>query len=82
MTEGKLLGYVISKDEIFIDLERMEGITAVGYHYNKNTMQSFLGNINFVYRFFSGFVEIVKPLKNMIKKDAVFKWNHEHKGAF
>ena len=45
-------------------------------------MQSFLGKINFVRRFISDFVEIVKPLQEMIKKDFNFKWTKERKEAF
>ena len=45
-------------------------------------MQSFLGKINFVRRFISDFVEIVKPLQEMIKKDSNFKWTKEKREAF
>ena len=45
-------------------------------------MQSFLGKINFVRRFISDFAEIVKPLQEMIRKDANFKWMKERKEAF
>ena len=45
-------------------------------------MQSFLEKINFVRRFISGFMEIVKPLQEMIKKDSNFKWIKEINEAF
>lgn len=45
-------------------------------------MKSFLGKINFVRRFISNFSEIVKPLQEMIKKDANFKWMKEGKESF
>ena len=45
-------------------------------------MQSFLGKINFMRRFISDFVEIIKPLQEMIKKDSNFKWTKERKEAF
>jgi hypothetical protein len=45
-------------------------------------MQSFMGKVNFVRRFISDFAEIVKPLQEMIKKDANFKWTNERKEAF
>jgi hypothetical protein len=37
-------------------------------------MQSFLGQINFVRRFVPNFSEMVKPLQNLIKKDAQYHW--------
>ena len=82
ITKGKLLEYVICKGGIVIDLEKIESITAITHPNNKNAMQYFLWKINLVHRFVSRFVEIVKPLQSMIKKDAVFKWNNESKEAF
>lgn len=40
---GKLLGYMISKDGIIINLERAKTITSIAYSNNKKSMQSFLG---------------------------------------
>ena len=45
-------------------------------------MKSFLGKINFVRRFISNFVEIVKPLQEIIKKYANFKWTKQRREAF
>jgi hypothetical protein len=45
-------------------------------------MQYFFGRINFVRRFIPDFVEIVKPLQKMIKKDVQFKWTPLEKEAF
>ena len=74
-----MLGFVISSEGITIDLGRVETIKAIVLPHNKKDMQSFLGKINFVRRFISNFVEIVKPLQEMIKKDANFKWSKERK---
>ena len=73
MEEGTLLRFIISPKGITIDLERVEAIKAIVLLHNKNAMQSFLGEINFVRRFISKFVEIVKPLQEMIKKDSNVK---------
>jgi hypothetical protein len=45
-------------------------------------MQPFLGKINFVRRFIPIFVENVKPLQDMIKKNAYYKWGPEEKESF
>ena len=80
--EGTLLGFVISPDGITIDPGRIESIKLITLPHNKKVMQSFLGKINFVRRFISDFVEIVKPLQEMIKKDSNFKWTKERKESF
>jgi hypothetical protein len=40
-------------------------------------MQSFFGQINFVRKFTPDFVETIKPLQKMIRKDVEFKWDDE-----
>ena len=80
--EGKILVYIISKDGIVVNPKRLDPITSIMYPNNKRTMHSFLGNINFICRFILGFAYIVKPLQNMIKKDAIFKWKKEGKEGF
>jgi hypothetical protein len=45
-------------------------------------MQSFLGRINFVRIFVPSFAETVKPLQDMIKKNAEFKWGSKQKEYF
>ena len=45
-------------------------------------MQSILGKINFVCRFIFDFVDIVKPLKQMINKDSNYRWMKERKEEF
>jgi hypothetical protein len=82
MEEGTLLRLVISPEGITIDPGRVEAIKAIVLKHKKKAMQSFLGKINFVRRFISDFAEIVKPLQEMIKKDANFKWSKERKEAF
>ena len=46
--EGNLLGHVISKMEISIDLERIEAIAQIPFPHNKKGMQLLPGTINFV----------------------------------
>ena len=80
--EGTLLGFVISLDGIMINLDRIESKKNIVLPHNKRTMQSFLCKINFVRRFISNFVETLKPLQEMIKKDENYKWAKERKDAF
>jgi len=45
-------------------------------------MQYFLGNINFIHKFISNYAYIVKLIKEMVKKDAIYKWDKREKDAF
>ena len=71
----------MSKRGIYIDPERIEEIKIIPFPHNKKSMQSFLGQINFVKRFVPD-SQIVLPLQIMIKKNYVFKWRHNEIEAF
>ena len=49
VTEGKLLGFVVSKQGINIDPERTRAISQISMPHSKKSMQSFLGKINFCF---------------------------------
>ena len=49
--EGKLLGHVISKEGWAIYPDRVKAINNLSLPSNKKSLQSFLGQINFVKRF-------------------------------
>jgi hypothetical protein len=66
VTEGKLLGHIISKEGITIDLECVKVISQLSFPHNKKSMQSFFGKINFVRKFIPDFAETIKPLQKMI----------------
>jgi len=51
LNQGKLLGFNASKDGIYIDPDRIKEISEISFPHNKKSMQSFLGQINFVKRF-------------------------------
>jgi hypothetical protein len=82
MTKGKLLGHIVSKEGVNIDPERVEEIKLISLPRNKKEIQSFLGRINFLRRFVPNFVEMVRHITNMLKKDQEVKWNTEAKESF
>ena len=82
VTERKLLGHVVSKTGVSIDPERIKAIEQIPLPHNKKGMQSFMGTINFVRRFVPDFAQIVKPLQQMVKQNAQFKWTEIEKNAF
>jgi hypothetical protein len=82
VTQGKLLGHIISKDGVKLDPERVEEIGKVPLPISKKVLQSFLGQTNFVHRFIPIYVEIVKLIYKLPKKDVKFEWNYENKKSF
>lgn len=82
LNQGKILGFIVSKDGIYIDPDRIKEIFEIPLPHNKKSMQSFLGQINFVKWFVPDFSQIILPLQMMIKKKLAFKWGPIEKGAF
>jgi hypothetical protein len=73
--KGKLLGHIASEGGISIDPERIQSIKDVRPPANKKSLQSFFGKINFIRRFVPNFVERIKPMSALLKKDTVFRWD-------
>ena len=79
MEEGKLLGHIILEKGIKIDPDRVVSIQQICLPRNKKEIQSFLGKVNFLRRFITNFVEVVKYINSMLKKDNTFQWSKEAK---
>jgi hypothetical protein len=80
--QGKLLGFIVSSDGMIIDPERTQVIAKLPPPTSKKSMQSFLGQINFVRIFVPSFSEMVRPLQNLIKKDTQYHWGPIENQAF
>lgn len=74
LEEGKLLGYIISKDGIRIDPTRVQAILQIPHPRNVKELQAFLGKINFLRIFISNLDELIRLLNKMLKKDSKVKW--------
>ena len=68
LEEGKLLGHIISKDGIRIDLKRIQAILQIPYPRNIKELQAFLGKINFPRRFIPNLAELIRLLSNMSRR--------------
>ena len=60
MQEGKLLGHLVSADDIRIDPERVNAILKISLPRSKKDVQSFIGKINFLRWFIPNFAETIK----------------------
>jgi hypothetical protein len=67
ITQGKLLGHIVSNYGINIDPERVTAIQNLSAPTSKKEIQAFMGTIGFVRRFVHDFDVMVKPIHNMLK---------------
>ena len=77
MEEGKLLGHIISKDGIHIDLASVQAIQQIGLPRNKKEIKSFNGKMNFLHHFVPNIAEHLKEMTKMLNKDSQMKWTEE-----
>ena len=82
VTEGKLLGHIVSKDGVKIDPERVQAIEKIPLPTTKKSLQSFHEKVNFVHRFIPNYAEIAKPIYKLLLKDVKFEWDEQGKKAF
>jgi hypothetical protein len=82
MKEGKLLGHIVSAEGVRIDPNRVEAIQTLSLPRSRKEVQSFLGKINFLRRFVSNFVEMVKLITTMLRKGNEVKWTVESRNSF
>jgi hypothetical protein len=80
--KGKLLGHMVSEEDISIEPERVESIKNIQPSTNKKSLQSFFGKINFIRRFIPNFAEKVKPMNAFLKKDVAFRCDNESLKSF
>jgi hypothetical protein len=67
---------------MIIDPDRTQVIAKLPPPTSKKSMQSFLGQINFMRRFVPSFSEMVRPLQKLIKKDTQYHWGPTENQAF
>eukprot|EP00253_Pinus_taeda_P021697 PITA_21697 len=80
--KGNLLGHIIAKSGIKVNPDKVRTTTQIPDLVNKKSMQSFLGQVNFLREFISNYAQIVKPIQEMIEKEEVYKWNKREKDMF
>lgn len=76
------LGYIISSEGLVADPKKTETIRKILPPDNVKKVQSFLGMCNYYRRYIPNYAGIAKPLYDLCKKDALFKWDEKCNEAF
>jgi hypothetical protein len=76
------LGLIIKQGKLRMDPKKVNGIIDWPEPKNTTQLRLFLGFGNFYRRFIRKYLDVVKPLNDLFKKDTVFHWNEEAQKAF
>ncbi|GJW34101.1 reverse transcriptase domain-containing protein [Tanacetum coccineum] len=79
---GIILGHKVSKSGIEVDKEKIESISKVPYPTNVKAIRSFLGHAGFYQRFIKDFLQIARPMTQLLVKDTPFNFFEECIQAF
>ena len=82
MVSGVLLGHVVSKQGLEVDIDKVKPILALATPTNIREIRGFLGCIRYYRRFIEGYAWKALPLTELLKKDAEFTWNPDRQRAF
>jgi hypothetical protein len=80
--EGIVLGYLVFERGIKVDKVKIEVIEQLPPPVNVKGIRSFLGHTGFYRRFIKDFLQISRPLTNLLAKDVPFEFIDECLNAF
>jgi hypothetical protein len=78
----KLLGHVVSANEIAMDQDKLSAIRDRLPPKNIKQLQQYLGICNYYRRFIKGFSNISAPLFRLLSKDVIWEWGDKQSKAF
>jgi len=82
VTKVEFLGLVVSQGQIAMDPVKIQGVVDWPIPKTLRQLRSFIGFLNFYRRFVKGFSVIAKPLNDLTKKNAPWRWDPIHQQAF
>ena len=82
VTQGIVLGHIVSKDGIEVDKAKVELISNLPIPKCVRDIRSFLGHAGFYRRFIKDFSAIARPLCTLLAKDVPFTWSPACDTAF
>ena len=80
--EVKFLGHVVSKEGLRVDPAKTSAVEKWPVPRSPHDVRCFLGLANYFRRFIQGYSKLVRPMNNLLKKDAEWVWSAECQDAF
>ncbi|MET0104994.1 MAG: RNase H-like domain-containing protein [Sedimenticola sp.] len=82
VNELPFFGHIISDKGLKIDNSKVQAISELGIPDSREKLERFLGMVNYCAKFAPNLAELTAPLRNLLKKDTEFFWDHSQSEAF
>ncbi|XP_042028736.1 uncharacterized protein LOC121775758 [Salvia splendens] len=82
VTEGIVLGHIVSSRGIEVDLAKIAVIARLPYPTNQKEIRAFLGHAGFYRQFIKDFEKIAQPLARLLQNEVEFEFSDACKAAF
>ncbi|GMF27275.1 unnamed protein product [Phytophthora fragariaefolia] len=76
------LGCFLGKDGVRADPEKVYAIVQWPVPVSEKDLRKWLGLANYLHKYSANYAEMVRPLTNLLKKDAVWSWTSEVQQTF
>ncbi|GMF23279.1 unnamed protein product [Phytophthora fragariaefolia] len=80
--EIPFLGCFVGKRGLRADPAKVKAIVEWPVPLNQKDLRKWLGLANYLHKYSENYAEMARPLSNLLKKDAEWRWNAEHQHAF
>ena len=78
----KLLGFIVSKDGIKVDPDKIKAIQEMPTLKTGKEVRSFLGRLNYIARFIANLTSTCEPIFKLLKKNSLREWDELCQKAF
>ena len=82
VTFDKLLGFVMSSDEIKVDPAKIKAIQDLSIPRTQKEVKGFMGQLNYISQFISHLTDKCDPIFKLLKKHDFNEWNEDYQKAF
>jgi hypothetical protein len=80
--ELNYLGHIVTPEGVKPDQDKVKAVISFPVPRTQKDIKSFLGLAGYYRKFIAEFSTIVKPLTNLLKKEAIWKWSEPEQASF
>lgn len=77
----KYMGHVVTSEGVKVDQAKVKAMVDMPSPTDKPALQRMLGMIKYLSKYIPGEATVTAPLRQLLRKDTVWQWQHEHEEA-